>query len=133
MNHHTEATVSVYGLNMGLQLALEEGLENRYARHLRIHQALNAGLTALGLHIFNEGDHEMPMVTCVEIPASLGDGEAFKAMLLKEFGVEISSSFGSLHGKIWRIGTMGYVVEKNQHGQLYRLAGSGVAHCWSQC
>lgn len=54
----------------------------------------------------------MPMVTCVEIPASLGDGEFFKAMLLKEFGVEISSSFGSLHGKIWRIGTMGYVVEK---------------------
>ena len=112
LNHHTEATVSVYGLNVGLQLALEEGLENRYARHLHIHRALNAGLTALGLHIFNEGDHEMPMVTCVEIPASLGDGEFFKTMLLKEFGVEISSSFGSLHGKIWRIGTMGYVAEK---------------------
>ena len=29
-------------------------------------------------------------------------------MLLRDFEVEIASSFGPLRGKIWRIGTMGY-------------------------
>lgn len=27
--------------------------------------------------------------------------------LLRDFGIEIGTSFGPLHGKIWRIGTMG--------------------------
>jgi (S)-ureidoglycine-glyoxylate aminotransferase len=111
LNHHTEATAAVYGLHEGLRLALDEGLNARYARHLQVHQALNTALSALGLTIYGAGDHEMPMVTCVQIPAGL-DGEAFRSQLLAQFGVEISSSFGSLQGKIWRIGTMGYVAQK---------------------
>jgi (S)-ureidoglycine---glyoxylate transaminase len=33
-------------------------------------------------------------------------------MLLHEFSIEIASSFGPLHGKVWRIGTMGYSCRK---------------------
>ncbi len=32
--------------------------------------------------------------------------------MLNDFGIEIGTSFGPLHGKIWRIGTMGYVCRK---------------------
>ena len=32
--------------------------------------------------------------------------------MLEDFGIEIGTSFGPLHGKIWRIGTMGYVCRK---------------------
>jgi (S)-ureidoglycine-glyoxylate aminotransferase len=32
--------------------------------------------------------------------------------MLDDFGIEIGTSFGPLHGKIWRIGTMGYVCRK---------------------
>jgi len=28
--------------------------------------------------------------------------------LLEQFNIEIGTSFGPLHGRIWRIGTMGY-------------------------
>jgi (S)-ureidoglycine-glyoxylate aminotransferase len=28
--------------------------------------------------------------------------------MLDDFGIEIGTSFGPLHGRIWRIGTMGY-------------------------
>src|SRR6185503_2427283 len=31
---------------------------------------------------------------------------------LNDFGIEIGTSFGPLRGKIWRIGTMGYVCRK---------------------
>ena len=32
--------------------------------------------------------------------------------MLADFGIEIGTSFGPLAGKIWRIGTMGYVCRK---------------------
>ncbi len=32
--------------------------------------------------------------------------------MLEDFGIEIGTSFGPLHGKVWRIGTMGYVCRK---------------------
>ena len=32
--------------------------------------------------------------------------------MLNDFGIEIGTSFGPLHGKIWRIGTMGYAARK---------------------
>ena len=36
------------------------------------------------------------------------DGEAVRRALLEQHNIEIGTSFGPLHGRIWRIGTMGY-------------------------
>jgi (S)-ureidoglycine-glyoxylate aminotransferase len=47
----------------------------------------------------------------VHIPAGV-DGERVRHALLKEHNIEIGTSFGPLHGKIWRIGTMGYVCKR---------------------
>ena len=33
--------------------------------------------------------------------------------MLDDFGIEIGTSFGPLHGKVWRIGTMGYNARKD--------------------
>ncbi|MDU7867697.1 MAG: alanine--glyoxylate aminotransferase family protein, partial [Pantoea sp.] len=30
-----------------------------------------------------------------------------------DFGIEIGTSFGPLHGKVWRIGTMGFNARKD--------------------
>jgi (S)-ureidoglycine-glyoxylate aminotransferase len=43
----------------------------------------------------------------VHIPAGV-DGEKVRRALLDEHYIEIGTSFGPLHGRIWRIGTMGY-------------------------
>lgn len=125
LNHHTEATVAVYGLHEGLRLALNEGLESRFARHAKIHHALNAALTGMGLKIFHDGDHEMPMVSAIEIPDEL-DGDAFRSTLLKAYGVEISNSFGSLKGRIWRLGTMGYVAQRSFVQNFIALFGAAL-------
>lgn len=111
LNHHTEATSMVYALREGLRLVLEEGLEERFARHKFHEEALVAGIKAMGLKLFGDPENKLTCVTCVEIPTGV-DGEAVRSMLLKEFGIEIASSFGPLHGKIWRIGTMGYSCRK---------------------
>ncbi len=40
-------------------------------------------------------------------------GDAVRAAMLDDFGIEIGTSFGPLHGKVWRIGTMGYNARKD--------------------
>ena len=111
LNHHTEATTMLYALREGLRIVLEEGLEQRFARHRLHERALVAGIEAMGLKLYGDMTAKMPIVTAVQIPEGI-DGESVRAMLLRDFEIEIAGSFGSLKGKIWRIGTMGYSCRK---------------------
>ena len=105
--HHTAPITMVYALREGLRLLLEEGLEARWARHMRNHKALKAGLNALGLHYTAAEGHQLPQLNAVKIPAGVDD-LAVRKMLLAEFGIEIGGGLGDFKGKAWRIGLMGY-------------------------
>ena len=107
LNHHTEATSMLYAARECARLVVAEGLENRIARHARASRAMTTGLQAMNLALFGDQAHKMPNVTGVYIPHGV-PGDAVRAALLGDFGLEIGTSFGPLHGKIWRIGTMGY-------------------------
>lgn len=111
LNHHTEATSMQYAVHEALRCIMEETLEARFARHKLNDQALTAGLTAMGLTIFGDLEHKMPVVTAINIPEG-ADGKAIRSMLLNEFGIEIATSFGPLDGRILRIGNMGYSSQK---------------------
>ena len=113
LNHHTEATSMLYAAHECARVVLEEGLENSIARHRLTSSALRTGLEAMGLTLFGDADNRMSNVTGVMIPEACGDGEKVRAEMLKDFGIEIGTSFGPLAGKIWRIGTMGYVCRKS--------------------
>lgn len=110
LNHHTLPTSMTYGLREALRLIVDEGLEARWARHRRTGDALKAGLQAMGIQLFGDPAHRLPMITAMTIPEGVPD-EAGRARLLEEFGVEVATSFGPLRGRIWRIGTMGYNAE----------------------
>jgi len=120
LNHHTEMTSMLYALREGLRLTLEEGLQERFARHELHEKALVAGLQAMGLTLYGDPDSKLTVVTCVLIPEGI-DGESVRSMLLHRFGIEIASSFGPLKGLIWRIGTMGYSCRENN---VLRLLGA---------
>lgn len=111
LNHHTEATSMQYAVHEALRCIVEETLEERWARHKLNDQALVAGLNAMGLTIFGDVAHKMPVVTAINIPEGT-DGKAIRGMLLDDFGIEIATSFGPLDGKILRIGNMGYSSQK---------------------
>jgi alanine-glyoxylate transaminase / serine-glyoxylate transaminase / serine-pyruvate transaminase len=106
--HHTPPISLIYGLREALRLALEEGLEERWERHLHNQQALIAGLDAMGLELFvtNPADR-LVTVTGVNVPEDVNDAKVRK-QLLDEFNIEISGGLGPLKGKMWRIGLMGY-------------------------
>jgi len=112
LNHHTEATTMLYGARECARIVLQEGLPNVHRRHALASRALVAGLQAMGLRLFGDLTHKMPNVTGVWIPDGV-DGNRVRARMLEDFNIEIGTSFGPLHGKIWRIGTMGYNARKD--------------------
>ena len=107
LNHHTEATSMLYGARECARLLVEEGLDGAVARHARHGRAMATGLVALGLRLFGDQRYRMNNVVAVYIPDGV-NGDAVRAGLLNDFAIEIGTSFGPLHGLVWRIGTMGY-------------------------
>jgi alanine-glyoxylate transaminase/serine-glyoxylate transaminase/serine-pyruvate transaminase len=105
--HHTAPITMVYALREGLSLVHEEGLETRWERHQYCHQALKAGLLALGLTYVAPEGHQLPQLNAVRIPPGVDD-QAVRTKLLKEFGIEVGSGLGEFKGSVWRIGLMGY-------------------------
>jgi alanine-glyoxylate transaminase/serine-glyoxylate transaminase/serine-pyruvate transaminase len=118
--HHTAPITMIYALREALRLVLEEGLEKRWARHLRNHQALKAGLTALGITYAAAEGHQLPQLNAIRIPSGVDDLTVRKR-LLSEFGIEIGGGLGEFKGKAWRIGLMGYSSRPNN--VLLVLAG----------
>jgi (S)-ureidoglycine---glyoxylate transaminase len=111
LNHHTEAASMLYAARECARIVLRDGLAQTFARHAAASRALVAGLQAMGLELFGDQRHKMVSITGVNIPQGI-DGERVRTALLHDFGIEIGTSFGPLHGRIWRIGTMGYNCRK---------------------
>ena len=105
--HHTAPVNALYGLHESLVLLQEEGLENAWARHARNHQALRAGLEALGINFVVPEAARLPQLNAVTIPEGIEDA-VVRQRLLNDYSIEIGAGLGDLAGKIWRIGLMGY-------------------------
>jgi alanine-glyoxylate transaminase/serine-glyoxylate transaminase/serine-pyruvate transaminase len=107
--HHTAPTNSLYALHEALLILKEEGIENSWARHMRHHLALKAGLEAMGLKLLVKESARLPQMNAVIVPDAIKEREAeVRKTLLNEFNLEIGAGLGPLAGKIWRIGLMGY-------------------------
>ncbi|MDT8285168.1 MAG: aminotransferase class V-fold PLP-dependent enzyme, partial [Thermovirgaceae bacterium] len=104
--HHTAPVNMIYGLNEGLRMIAEEGLESRFARHRKNAEALWAGLEALGLELLVDPAYRLPSLTSVKIPEGI-DEAALRRNLMEEYSIEVGSGLGDLKGKIIRIGLMG--------------------------
>ncbi len=105
--HHTSSSTLNYGLLEALYLIEEEGLENRYARHLRNHRALVAGVEAMGLEMHVAPEYRLPTLNTVRIPEGVDDVRV-RGYLLEAFNLEIGGGLGVLKGQVWRVGLMGY-------------------------
>lgn len=112
LNHHTEATSMLYAARECARLLLAEGMDAAVERH-RLHgEAMLAGVIGLGLEVFGDTAHKMNNVVAVRIPDGI-DGDAARQALLEDYAIEIGTSFGPLHGKVWRVGTMGYNARRD--------------------
>jgi alanine-glyoxylate transaminase/serine-glyoxylate transaminase/serine-pyruvate transaminase len=105
--HHTAPVNALYALHESLLMVHEEGLENAWARHRHNHEALKAGLEAMGLRFLVDEADRLPQLNSVIIPEGVDDA-AVRSRLLNEHHLEIGAGLGDLAGRVWRIGLMGH-------------------------
>ncbi len=116
--HHTAPVNNLYALHESLLMLKEEGLEAAHARHRHNHEALVAGLEAMGLAMAVAAEHRLPQLNSVLIPEGVDDA-AVRAALLEDYDLEIGAGLGALAGRTWRIGLMGFA--SNERNVLYCL------------
>jgi alanine-glyoxylate transaminase/serine-glyoxylate transaminase/serine-pyruvate transaminase len=117
--HHTAPINALYGLHEALVMLHEEGLEESWARHQLHHEALKAGLEAMGLTFLVDEAYRLPQLNTVTIPAGIEDATV-RSRLLKDYQLEIGAGLGAMAGKVWRIGLMGHSA--NQKNVLLCLS-----------
>ena len=128
--HHTAPISMNYALREALRIVHEEGIEPRWARHKKNHEALVAGLEQMGLKMLVAPQHRLWSLNAVLAPDGI-DESRVRSRLLEESGIEIGGGLGPLKGRIWRIGLMGRGVEKrtflkswNRFARLWRRKAS---------
>ena len=104
---YTPSVSDVYALESALQQALDEGVANVVARHHVSARATRAAVRALGLELWPESDAiATSCCTAVKLPAGVEDA-TLRAHMRSRYGVMISGGYGSLSGKLFRLGHMG--------------------------
>ncbi|MCL6266153.1 pyridoxal-phosphate-dependent aminotransferase family protein [Flagellimonas myxillae] len=115
--HHTAPVSAMFAMREALRIVLEEGLENRFARHQKNHELLRDNLEALGFEFLVDKQYRLPMLNAVKIPNGVNDA-ALRKRLLEEYNIEIGGGLGPFAGKIWRIGLMGESSDANHVNML---------------
>lgn len=104
--HHTAPVSMFYALQEGLAAILDEGVEQRFARHLAAHRSFVRRLEALGLKMHVAPGQRLTTLNTVRVPEGADDAK-IRQRLLDEYGIDIARGMGPLAGKIFRIGVMG--------------------------
>jgi len=121
---YTPALTFYYALQNSLRLLLEEGLDNVISRHRKVAQATREAIKALELELFPKREENCSVtVTAVRIPNGVSDKD-LREHMQKEYGILISGGQSKLKGKIFRIGHMGCVTDKEILTTIYALEQS---------
>jgi len=124
--HHTAPINMVYGLREALQIVLEEGLEERFARHKQNSEAFIKAVEAMGLSMVAPQGYRLPTLNAVKIPNGVED-TAVRKHLLDKYGIEIGGGLGDFKGKAWRVGLMGESSRRNNVLLLLTALADGMA------
>jgi aspartate aminotransferase-like enzyme len=97
-------------LNEAIKIIKEEGLENVFARHTRLSDAVKAGMAALGMTIFNKNTGS----ACCAVLCPEGiDGDKLVKMCRDKFKVTLTGGQDEIKGKVFRIAMMGNVNDND--------------------
>lgn len=102
----------VVALKNSLDMIQQEGISVIGSRHERMKKALRAGLTGIGLKLLVVDSHASPTITAVLPPASLSV-DAIRRMMKERYQIRLADGQEDLKNKIFRIGHMGYVFERD--------------------
>jgi alanine-glyoxylate transaminase/serine-glyoxylate transaminase/serine-pyruvate transaminase len=115
---YTPATNLLYGLHAAVEMLLEEGMTNVFARHYRHAEATRRAVRAWGLELLCANPAEYSnSLTAVLLPAGY-DADQVRKLVLDRFDMSLGTGLGKLHGTVFRIGHLGYFNDLMLAGTL---------------
>ncbi len=99
----------MFALQTALQMMKREGLENIFARHLRLTKATRAAAKAMGLELLAPDDAASTAATAIRTD----DAEAIRSILRQKYDIAIAGGQDHLKGKIIRIGHLGFISDRD--------------------
>ncbi len=129
---YTPATNLLYGLNEAIEMLMEEGLANVFARHDRHAEATRRAVRAWGLEILcvNPAEYSSSL-TAVLMPAG-HNADEFRKKTLAAYDLSLGAGLTKVAGKVFRIGHLGSFNDLMLMGTLsgveMGLAIAGVPH-----
>lgn len=129
---YTPSINLIFGLREAVQMLLEEGLPNVFARHERHGNATRAAVRAWGLELVCQDPTEYSnTVTAVFTPEG-HSADALRAIILEKFDMSLGAGLSKLANKVFRIGHLGHFNDLMLAGTLagveMGLRLSGVPH-----
>ena len=110
-NPYTPAVNLVFALEESLKMMKEEGLNNIFARHNKHKLAITSAMKELNLKLFAEANSLSPAITAIETENF--DAEEFRKTIKDNFDIVLAGGQDHLKGKIFRIGHLGYVNDRD--------------------
>jgi len=108
---YTPAATLLRGLRASVDMLLEEGLENVFARHNRLASAVRAAVKAWGLLICAQGpEWYSDTVTAVVVPEGFDANDVIKRAYYR-YDLSLGSGLNKVNGKVFRIGHLGWLNE----------------------
>ncbi|MEQ1544826.1 aminotransferase class V-fold PLP-dependent enzyme [Methyloglobulus sp.] len=113
----------LYGLRKALDLLLEEGMENVYARHHRLAEGTRKAVAAWGLKQCAHPGFESNTVTAIMVPEDK-DARHVISTAFSKYNISLGAGLSELAGKAFRIGHVG---DMNDVSMLGAIAGVEMA------
>ena len=110
-NPFTPAINLYFALEASLTMMQKEGLDNIFTRHSRHQKATQEGIKAMGLNLFTKESFGSPAITAVE-PENI-DAETIRKLIKNDFDILLAGGQDHLKGKIFRIGHLGFVNDRD--------------------
>jgi alanine-glyoxylate transaminase/serine-glyoxylate transaminase/serine-pyruvate transaminase len=108
---YTPPTSLMRGLRAALDLLLEEGLDNVFARHWRMAEGVRRAVDAWGLELVAAAPKwQSDTVSAIRVPEG-ADATAVIKGAYQNYGLSLGTGLSQLSGKVFRIGHLGSVTE----------------------
>ncbi|MEH2080824.1 MAG: alanine--glyoxylate aminotransferase family protein [Nostoc sp.] len=101
----------IVALHTTLRIMKEEGLESIFARHERLKNATRAAIKGLNLPLLAADNSASPAITAVA-PQGI-EPDKIRSLMKKRFDIALAGGQDHLSNKIFRIGHLGFVSDRD--------------------
>ena len=121
---YTPSLPLLYGLRESLDILLEEGLDNVYARHHRLAEGVRLAVKAWGLELCAKAPKwYSDTVSAIMVPSGFNGADVID-VAYRRYDLALGAGLARMAGKLFRIGHLG---DLNELMLLGALAGSEMA------